>query len=260
MGLHTIPFHASLLKQPLTKNKKASNAHVLIYGAIEVHANGEKGCIASNDKIAKETGYAKQTVINRISEMAEAEWITVVMKDHKRVKITPNASITFWGNPPLPHTVTPPTVEGNIYNSIDNNPTGSLEEESPGTSFSFGEDTGAITPRSGSGVVYRTTEAKPTIKKLYYDVIRKYKLPNQNNNVTKSYIKKMENDLGYEHAAYYLEALLRYDIVSFIEVGKFVPRFNSSRDIYEKWLSMERALRDAKENNIQIPLGGGYEK
>lgn len=128
--LHTIPFHASLLNKELRNNKKTTNSHVLIYGAVEIHAIGDKGCIASNEHIAKETGLSKQTVANCISEISSIGWIKVNIKSGMRTSIEPLLTIntlTSQSNPPysteytplLPK-VTPLTSGSNIDNILDN--------------------------------------------------------------------------------------------------------------------------------------------
>lgn len=92
--LKNIPFYASLLGQDLGGGKTATTSHVLVYGAIEVHAMGERGCIASNETIAKETGLTKQTVASQISRLAKAGWITVSLDDENhRTDIVPMFTI-----------------------------------------------------------------------------------------------------------------------------------------------------------------------
>lgn len=94
--LKSIPFYASLLGWQLTDKIKATNSQVLIYGAIEVHAFGAKGCIASNELIASETGLKKSTVKNCLSQMVSAGWIEIIYKDETRQvrkKIIPRLQI-----------------------------------------------------------------------------------------------------------------------------------------------------------------------
>ena len=97
--LKHIPFYASLLGRELADEKKANNGIVLVYGAIEVHAMGEKGCIASNTTIAKETGLSAGTVANYISLLNKSGWVKVhtatrTGKDVVRESIEPLLSIT----------------------------------------------------------------------------------------------------------------------------------------------------------------------
>ena len=53
--LKHIPFYASLMGAKLYDKDTATTSHVLVYGAIEAHSMGDKGCIASNKTIANET-------------------------------------------------------------------------------------------------------------------------------------------------------------------------------------------------------------
>jgi DNA-binding transcriptional MocR family regulator len=78
--LKHIPFYATLLGRELSSGKKANNGMVLVYGAIEAHSMGSKGCIASNRLIAEETGLSSGTVANYISELNRAGWIEAVIK------------------------------------------------------------------------------------------------------------------------------------------------------------------------------------
>lgn len=75
--LKHIPFYGSLLGRELADGKKSTNSHVLVYGAIEAHSFGERGCIASNDLIAQETGLKKSTVRVALSEISRGGWVDV---------------------------------------------------------------------------------------------------------------------------------------------------------------------------------------
>lgn len=183
--LHTIPFHASLLKQSLTKDRKSTNAHVLVYGAIEIHAMGEKGCIASNEKIATETGYSKQRVADVISEMAAAGWLKVIMKGGKknttREQIIPLIEPGIMGSEGFL-----PVRKGflsarkgflaskNIDNNIENNLEIKINKKNPETKqtqFTSMEDSGtsrigAKAPTSLSADVENTTPTDKTKETL----------------------------------------------------------------------------------------------
>ena len=92
--LKNIPFYASLLNRELANGKKTKHSHVLVYGAIETHALGDYGCIASNKTIAAETGFNAGTVANIISELNASGWIKVNMDEkHHRVNIEPKLTI-----------------------------------------------------------------------------------------------------------------------------------------------------------------------
>lgn len=103
--LHTIPFHASLLGRPLTPKKKATNSHILLYGAIEVHSMGHLGCIAGNKTLSEDTGISQTSIARYLKELKEAGWIDYSLdKACRRGAITPRLTIQV--PPPLS---TPPT-------------------------------------------------------------------------------------------------------------------------------------------------------
>lgn len=88
--LRHVPFYASLLEEELADGTKAKTGHILVYGAIEAHAMGEYGCIASNATIAKETGLKESSVATIISVIAKAGWIYVTLnKNNHRQRIDP---------------------------------------------------------------------------------------------------------------------------------------------------------------------------
>ena len=93
--LKNIPFYASLLNRELANGKITKHSHVLVYGAIETHALGDYGCIASNKTIAAEVGLSTGTVANIISELNASGWIRVNLdeKNH-RANIEPKLTIT----------------------------------------------------------------------------------------------------------------------------------------------------------------------
>lgn len=133
--LKHIPFYASLLGRQMKSGKKSNNGMVLVYGAIEVHAMGEKGCIASNGRIAQETGLSAGTVANYISELNKSGWIKVNTKTVNggivRVNIEPLLTIKTPSStsdtlhtsviPPSSGDDTPLHLGVNIDNNIDNN-------------------------------------------------------------------------------------------------------------------------------------------
>ena len=116
-----IPFYAGLIGLDVA-GTKAVHSHVLIYGAIQFHSDGPKGCIASNKTMATETGYSEQTVANIISMLAKAGWIKVnLTEQNRRVSILPLISL----NVPSPQREAPYsgeeaqlTVDGNINNIL----------------------------------------------------------------------------------------------------------------------------------------------
>nr|DAV75072.1 MAG TPA: helix-turn-helix domain protein [Caudoviricetes sp.] len=126
--LKNIPFYASLLNRELANGKRTKHSHVLVYGAIETHALGDYGCIASNKTIAAETGLTAGTVANTISELNASGWIKVTLNENNhRVNIEPKLTIntpTFSqgsqeltevnpsaaAEPPLSRGLTPPSA------------------------------------------------------------------------------------------------------------------------------------------------------
>nr|DAF04313.1 MAG TPA: helix-turn-helix domain protein [Caudoviricetes sp.] len=94
--LKNIPFYASLLNRELANGKITKHSHVLVYGAIETHALGDYGCIASNKTIAAETGLAYKTVANIISELNASGWVKVNLDEqHHRVNVVPMITINI---------------------------------------------------------------------------------------------------------------------------------------------------------------------
>lgn len=106
--LKHVPFYASLLGRQLSGETKAQQSHVLLYGAIEAHSFGEKGCIASNALLAKETGYSEGTIKNSLSELREAGWVSATYDDlGNRMQIIPLLVIDTPQSPPGDPPVTP---------------------------------------------------------------------------------------------------------------------------------------------------------
>lgn len=113
MGLNLIPFYGQLMDLPLTspgdpRPKRAGQSHVLIYGAIEAHDYGDKGCIASNKTIAEETGLSVSRVASIISELAGGMWVQVNLNGiGQRTSIQPLLTLVKTGYKPLPNLATP---------------------------------------------------------------------------------------------------------------------------------------------------------
>lgn len=122
--LKHVPFYASLLGRKLSDDTHAQQSHVLLYGAIEAHSFGEKGCIASNDLLAKETGYSVNTIKNSLSEIRSAGWVNATYDtEGNRTQIIPLLIIDTpspAGDPPVTSRVTPRHLEGNRGNSLGN--------------------------------------------------------------------------------------------------------------------------------------------
>lgn len=116
--LRHIPFYATLLNRKLTSGLVARHSHVLVYGAIEMHSMGEKGCIASNKTIASETGLAIQTVANAISHLNNSGWIEVHLDEsNHRLGINANMTLTLESKAPYPQREGPLTPPSNIEDS-----------------------------------------------------------------------------------------------------------------------------------------------
>ena len=108
--LKNIPFYSSLLKRELADGKKTTHIHVLVYGAIEVHAMGELGCIASNKTIGAEVGITPGSASNSISDLRKAGWISIEFdKNNQRGKITPLLQIIV-----PPHSTMDPPPLANV--------------------------------------------------------------------------------------------------------------------------------------------------
>ena len=94
--LRHIPFYASLLGREMANGKQSTNAQVLVYGAIEVHAMGDRGCIASDETIAAETGLKASSVSSIISVLKKSDWIYVQLSpQNKRLEIVPLIEATI---------------------------------------------------------------------------------------------------------------------------------------------------------------------
>ena len=150
--LKHIPFYASLLGRQMKNGKKSNNGMVLVYGAIEVHAMGDKGCIASNGRIAQETGLSAGTVANYISELNKSGWVKVNTKTVNggviRVNIEPLLTIATPSStsdtlhtsviPPSSGDDTPLNLGVNIDNNIDNKENTSIAKAIGETPVKYG--------------------------------------------------------------------------------------------------------------------------
>lgn len=130
--LHLVPFYGSLMGRYLGVNSKgeerrALTSHVLVYGALEAHSRGPKGCIASNKTLGEDVGLSVSRVASILSELSMGGWIQVELdENNQRLSIHPLMELTG-GNPPLPQTVRPLAVRGNIDNSLDNSTSTNVE-------------------------------------------------------------------------------------------------------------------------------------
>lgn len=237
--LKHIPFYAVLLDRPLPNGKQSTNSHVLVYGAIEAHSLGPKGCIASNKTIAGSTGLKERSVATIISLLASAGWISVKLDDNNHRKgITPLMEIK-----PPSIGIEPPLQSGlNIDNSIrDNNTTYSSDKsltDSKNDSVSFG----------GNSNSAPDPDAPPTALKLMCDVVKMYGLPITNFNN----IRKWSNDLDkMDDGKAYLQKLLDTDIRE--AEGEFRPTLNTPFDIVTKKLKIQRFLNGGEDEKPRDP-------
>ena len=120
MALGNVPFYAGLMALPVN-DKKPSQSHILIYGAIEVHHMGERGCIASNKTLGADVGVSPSRAASIVAEIAAAGWIEVIMGEkNERIGIEPLLTIAKNGNPPSQTRQAPHANSGNIDNNIEN--------------------------------------------------------------------------------------------------------------------------------------------
>lgn len=93
-----------------------------MYGAIEVHSMGEKGCIASNKTLGENIGLSAGRAANIISELAKAEWIEVSMDgNNHRTLITPLMTINKTVKTPSQSSEPTLNKSVNISNNRSNN-------------------------------------------------------------------------------------------------------------------------------------------
>ena len=123
--LKNIPFYASLLQKEFADGTNPTSGLVLVYGAIEAHSFGERGCIASNKTIADECGLKATSVANAISVLNREGWIRVDLDENNhRVLITPLLEIarppSLTSEPPFTVQVTPLHSTVNIEYSNKN--------------------------------------------------------------------------------------------------------------------------------------------
>ncbi len=101
---------------------------------------------------------------------------------------------------------------------------------------------------------------KPTIGSLYFQVIKKYKLPVLNHTVIKAKIKALEAEIGYEEASLYLSLLLENDYHDI--QGDYKPMLANALDIYGKRIKImsfldqflaEHAIGANNPEDLQMP-------
>jgi hypothetical protein len=238
--LNNISFYGSLLKRDLGKGRKSTQTHVLLYGAIEAHSKGPKGCIASNNMLARDIGISKSRTETVLSEISQAKWVTIAKdKDGKRTQIIPNGSISFeCGNPPLPLTATPLAAHGNIDIQLElQSPTEGVGKPTASTKKSNNSPDSLVDAASsgeGSAAPVAGPPKPPTIKALFYQVVKKYNLVITNHGHIPKWCKDLETAHGEDIAQLYLTRLLERDLVTEQGTMEYVPTLNTPFDIAAK--------------------------
>lgn len=244
MGLRLIPFYASLLGESVTIGFNATQSHVLVYGAIEAHHMGPKGCIASNAALARDVGLSAGRTANIISDLASACWVDVKLNaKNQRESITPMLGLHANVNPPSRRSEAPLHADVNIDNSkrkqLDNS-AGAVSPTTPSETFGEKEEKGSAQKEE--------SDEPPTILALYYRVITKYKLPAWHKQVPQR-AKDLEAEMGYDAAAKYLNLLHMHVDYQAIE-GEFKPELAHANDIYGKRMKIMAFL---KERTATLP-------
>lgn len=197
--LRHIPFYATLLKRQLTEQIKATNSHVLVYGAVEAHSLGPKGCIASNKTLAEDTGLKESSVKTILSILAKAGWIEVNLdKNNHRKGIQPSMTI----NPPVndhkPPRQSPLTIEHSKENTV--------REKDSGVILDTFNQLKEIIDEPGSRYLYaRRDKLKARLKAYTPD-----ELIQAANNLTCSEFHMGKNDAKKKYAT--IDFLIRSDV------------------------------------------------
>lgn len=215
--LKHIPFYASLLGRELYKGRKAQRNHVLVYGAIETHDLGPKGCIASNKTLSEETAFSIQTVVNAISELARAGWIMVeIDNNNHRQGIQP--TLTLQSNPPYSPGLPPLTPESNIEDSkektvIDN----TIKEKSQMTKIAKQTD--------------------PEVEDLFTAWDKTYGYPPRSPAAERREAKKLIKAQGFERVRDAIPAAFAVKDV------EYAPVITTFKDLWYKWDKLEAFYR-----------------
>lgn len=224
--LKHIPFYASLLGRDL-KGTKAQQAHVLLYGAIEAHSLGDKGCIASNQTLAKEIGCTVGTVRNTLSELKQAGWVFVEYNDENiRIRIHPLMEI----NPPSPTGDTPVThrlhprhpqvtIDNSREDTLDSSSQSSEEGEwSTVECDDWGEELPPVRKKKNSPDVLAV-----------YDLFGKYPKAWLRYAWARDSAEALLRERGMEQIKYAVRFAQKH------QHEKFCPKISTPRDLEEKW-------------------------
>src|SRR6266566_5109977 len=96
-----------------------------------------------------------------------------------------------------------------------------------------------------------TDSELPSVKKLYYQVIKFYELPVINHSVLSAKINALEKDIGFGRASHYLITLLKRDLRE--EDFEFKPTLNTGLDIYSKRIKIEQYFTKNNPRQTYIP-------
>jgi hypothetical protein len=243
--LKHIPFYASLLGQGLY-GKNATYSHVLVYGAIEAHSFGEKGCIASNELLAKETGLGRGTVKNVLSDLNKAGWVTSEYKDaHKNIrgKMIPNLTLsventkTKTKRPSLRNdtrhsTVTPPSLpndtpvtgecpEVTVENTVENSIPAHKARGKKTTTFQ----------KDGSDIIKAFEVVNPACKRMY------------GNTTQRGACDDLIETYGLERTLEVIKILPKTNTIP------YVPNITTPAQLRDKWASFETSMLRLKSEH-----------
>lgn len=212
--LKHIPFYASLLEQTLLTGNKPSSSHILVYGAVEAHSMGDRGCIASNKTIATEVGLSEGRTANIISELAMSDWVKVHMDENNhRILIEPMMTLHVGVNPPSRQREPPLHGSVNIEYSKENT------------------------------VIDNTTDKKMVIKKsdpnleemTAYWVEAIGRKPRSGGDLT--YQKKLLKEEGLDRVKGAIQ------VVKMGLTDQYAPQITSFKDLWYKWDKLELYAR-----------------
>ena len=228
--LKNIPFYASLLNRELANGKRTKHSHVLVYGAIETHALGDYGCIASNKTIAAETGLTAGTVANTISELNASGWIKVTLNENNhRVNIEPKLTINT------------PTFSQGSQELTEVNPSAAAEpplqprmniEYSNRNNIEYSNRNTLLVRKRTSEVSKTSAEAAEIVEKMH-EMIKK-RLPNRANK--KRTQAQLQKDIET------IEKIHRLDGYSYAEINA-VMKWSQEDDFWSQNILSTAKLR-----------------
>jgi hypothetical protein len=93
------------------------------------------------------------------------------------------------------------------------------------------------------------------VSKLYHEIIKDFTLPVRNHNNLRSYIKRLESEVGKDKALEYL-SFIKANYKNLNDDG-FKPRLNEGMDIYSKRLAIQSWIQRVIASGQQSPTVGG---